>query len=345
LLKVPFVDLSPKCADSFGMILYHNGSIVALTMIAEVKFVLKAMKKGFRLLRHKDPLILSSSTAFFATFSLSPIIIILVGIVGLYFKSDRFNTQLFRTIGATVGTETAHDLQTIVNNFMAIESNWWITIAGSIFFLFVATTLLGVIKLAIQKIWHIKPKSKLHLKYYSRERLTQIGFILFTGVLFFLALFIDASVGVSLDYLQSVWPSAAITLIRWLNVIFTVIVFSVWFTVLFKTLPEANISWDISFSGGLMTGVLFSLGRFALGKLLVHARVATIFGASTSFALLLLFIFYSSFILYYGVAFTHEYGDMENNPIYASKYAVEYEERTIENKNAAASVEHSVKTK
>jgi membrane protein len=303
-------------------------------MMDEIRYVLKAMRRAFLLLKDQDPLMLSSSTAFFATFSLSPIIIIIVSIFGFYFKSDKFNTQLFRTIGGTVGTETARDIQVIVNNFMAIESTWWITIAGSLFFLFVATTLLGVIKRAIQKIWHIKPKAKLRLKYYSRERLTQVGLIFFTGVLFFFALFLDAALGVAVDYLQSVWPEAAITVIRWLNVGFTAIVFIIWFTVLFKILPEASVTWDIAFSGGLLTGILFSVGRFALAKLLVHARIATIFGVSASFALLLLFIFYSSFILYYGVAFTYEYGQMADCPISASKYAVEYEERIIENKSA-----------
>jgi membrane protein len=78
---------------------------------------------------------------------------------------------------------------------------------------------------------------------------------------------------------------------------------------------------------------LFTAGKFLLGKILVHARIATIFGASASFAVLLLFIFYCSFILYYGAAFTHEYGEIADRHICAGKYADEYEERIIGSEN------------
>lgn len=302
-------------------------------MLNGLKNILKALKEAFFLLKRKDPLVLSSSTAFFATFSLSPILIIMVSIFGLYSGSDRINHQLFRLIGSTVGSETAREIESIVNNFMAIESNWLITIAGFGFFVFVATTLLGIIKNAIQKIWHIRPKSTLRFKYHSKERGTQFGFILFTGVLFLLSLFIDTSLGISLDYLQVTWAEAAIGLVRFLNLLFSLIMITIWFTVLFKILPEANIKWDTAFSGGLLTGILFSVGKFVLGKFLVHSRFETIFGASASFALLLLFIFYSSFILYYGAAFTYEYGEMVDDHICAGKYSDEYEERVIETSN------------
>jgi membrane protein len=302
-------------------------------MVQELKIVGNALKKGLKLLQKKEPLILSSSTAFFATFSLSPIIIILVHIFSLYFKSERINHQLFRTIGSTFGREAAREIESIVKNFMIIQSNWWITLAGSIFFLFVATTLLGIVKQAIQKIWHLRSKPRLHLKYHSRERGTQFIFIVFTGALVLFSVFIDTRLGISLDFLQVSWPWAAIIFIRFLNVLFGLIMVSLWFTVLFKIIPEAAITWDTALAGGLLTGVLFTIGKFVLGKILVHARIASIFGASASFAVLLLFIFYCSFILYYGAAFTHEYGEIADNHICAGKYADEYEERIVGSEN------------
>lgn len=300
-------------------------------MLESIKLVLRALRKAFKLLRRKEPLVLSSSTAFFATFSLSPIIIILVSLFGVFAPSARLNHQLFSKIGAMLGHETAREIENIVYNFLAIESNPRITIGGSLFFVFVGTTLLGVIKHAIQKIWHIRPKSTLKLKYYWRERGSHLGFILFTGVLFLFSLVIDTSLGISLDYLRVTWPQAAIALVQILNLLFSLIIITTWFTVLFKVLPEANIKWDTALNGGLLTGLLFSIGKFALGKILVHAKFASIFGASASFALLLLFIFYSSFILYYGAAFTHQYSEILDEHICAGKYADEYEERIIEN--------------
>jgi membrane protein len=132
---------------------------------------------------------------------------------------------------------------------------------------------------------------------------------------------------VSLDYLQSVWPEVAISIIQTLSSLFGVVMVIIWFTFLFKMLPEATIKWDTAFNGGILTGILFSVGKLLLRKILVHAKIATIFGASASIALLLLFIFYSSFILYYGAAFTHEYGDRIHERICGGKYVDEYEEK------------------
>jgi membrane protein len=298
-------------------------------MVKELTTIFIALRDAFFLLKRKDPLLLASSTAFFATFSLSPILIILVSIFGLYAGSDRINHQLFRMIGSTLGDETTREIESIVNNFMALESNWLITIAGSLFFIFVATTLIGIVKIAIQKIWYIRPKAELRLTHHSRERGTHFGFIIFTGLLLLLSLFIDTRLGMSLDYLQVTWPAAAIMLVRFFKILFTLIMITTWFTALFKILPEANIKWDTAFIGGLLTALLFMAGKFLLGKLLVYSRFETVFGASASFAMLLLFIFYSAFILYFGAAFTYEYGQRIDDQICAGKYTDEYEERVV----------------
>jgi membrane protein len=166
-------------------------------------------------------------------------------------------------------------------------------------------------------------------KHISKERGTQIGILLFTGLIFLISLLIDTALAMSIDFFQSNLPSFAVVMIRMLNTLFSVIMVTVWFMVLFKFLPEATLSWETAFNGGLVTGILFSCGKLVLGKILIHSRFETIFGASASFALLLLFIFYSSFILYYGAAFTREFAELNNKHICAGKYSDEYEERII----------------
>ena len=292
------------------------------------------MRKGFLILRSNDPLILASSTAFFATFALSPIVVILVNLFNLYPSSVRFNNQLFKTIGATVGKETAHDIEVIVKNFQALEANLWITIGGMLFLIFVATTLLVVIKYGINKLWHLRPRPVVRLRYHSRERGLGIGLLIITALLFLITFVVDSMMAVSMDYLIVTWPKIVIDVIRVFHGAFSLIVITFWFTLLLKWLPDARLSWDVAMSGGLLTGVLFSIGKLFLAKLLIHSRVASIFGASASIALLLLFIFYVSFMLYYGAAFTYAYAETMNDPICPGKYAAEYEEKII-SKDAA----------
>jgi membrane protein len=288
------------------------------------------LKKAYRLLGKNDPLILSAATAFFTAFAISPIIIILVNILTLYFNKESIRPQLFDKIASTFGSETAKEIQSIVDNLRLIESNTWVTVAGSIFFLFVATTLIGVIRHALHKIWNIRKKSEKKIRYNIKERAVEMGMILFIGILFLIALMLDTSVAIFRDYLHEIIPSVGVTVIRIINIIFSIAVVTIWFTMVFKILPEARVQWKVAFAGGLLTGILFSFGKFVLGKLLIHARVATIFGASASIALLLLFIFYSSMILYFGTAFTHEYGKATGNPILPGRFADHFKDELAE---------------
>lgn len=289
-----------------------------------------AFKRALALLRRNDPLILCSSTAFFATFSLSPILILLVHLFSLYFTSDKIGYQMFQAIASTFGPETARDIEKIVTNFMELRSGWLITLVSSVFFVFVATTLLTVVKKAIHKLWHIRSKPEWHLRYFGWERGTAMLLILYSGILLLLSILVDTGLAVSRDYLATVWPGAAIFGIEVLNVIFSIVVIMVWFTLIFKILPEAHVAWDVAFVGGFLTSLLYSLGQFVLGKVLVHARLESIFGATTSLALILLFIFYCSFILYFGAAFTYEYAQRIDQPIQTNRHSRKYEEKLLE---------------
>lgn len=291
-----------------------------------IKCMAAAFRRALGLLERNDPLILCSSTAFFATFSLSPIILLLVTLFSVYFNSENIGYQMFQVVGSTFGEETARDIEKIVANFNALDSTWLITIGSFIFFLFVGTTLLTVVKKAIHKLWHIRSKPEWHLRYFGWERGTAVVIILITGALILLSILVDTGLAVSLDYLETIWPGAAIIAIRIMNVVFSIAVVTIWFAMLFKLLPEAKLNWEVAFVGGFLTGILFYLGQFLIGKLLVHARLASIFGATTSLAVVLLFIFYCSFILYFGAAFTYEYAQKTDQRIRTNKHSRHYHE-------------------
>ena len=295
-----------------------------------LKCILSAFKRALGLLKRNDPLILCSSTAFFATFSLSPIIILLVHLFSLYFTSDKIGHQMFQAIASTFGAETAKDIEKIVGNFMGLDSGWLITIGSSIFFLFVATTLLTIVKKAIHKLWRIRSKPQWHLRYFGWERGTAILLIFYSGILMLISILVDTGLAVSRDYLEVIWPGAALLAVQVLNVVFSIVVITIWFTLIFKILPEAHLKWEIAFVGGFLTSILYNIGQLILGKILVHARLASIFGATTSLALILLFIFYCSFILYFGAAFTYEYAAKVDRPIRTNRHSRMYEEKFLE---------------
>lgn len=258
---------------------------------------------------------LSAATAFFTTFAISPIIIILMNALSLYFEKENIRPQLFDKIASAFGQQTADDIQSIVDNLRSLESNIWITLLSSVFFIFIATTLLSVVRNAIHKIWNVNQSPERKLRHRIKGRLIGVVMILLMGILFVIALMMDTAIAVFRNYLDELLPGVHVGILRILNIIFSIVVVTVWFTLVFKMLSAAKVRWKVAFAGGLLTGILFSLGKFILGKILIHGKIATIFGASTSIALLLLFIFYSSLILYFGTAFTYEYGKASGKPI------------------------------
>jgi membrane protein len=298
----------------------------------ELKKAPGIFKDAFLQLNRNEPLILASATAFFTLFSLAPILIILINILSILFRNNKITEALFQSIQKVFGAETSEQIRSIVENVKSFGGEWYITVGGFIFLLFVATNLLNIIKKAINRLWRIRRSSSERIKYNVRERLIGILMILSIGFLFIIALLLDTSVAFLQEYLQELIPSVDTILIRTVNVVFSILVVTAWFTILYKILPDAIVHWKVALVGGLLTAVLFTIGKWILRQLLDYSNMVTIFGAFASVFFTLLFIFYSSLILYYGASFTYRYANETNRPIKPRKYSDNYEMKIVSSK-------------
>jgi membrane protein len=298
-------------------------------MALQLKKVSGIFKDAFVQLRRTEPLILASATSFFTLFSLAPIMIILVNILSIIFANDKIAQELFEPLQKVFGAETSEEIQTIVENVKSVAGNWYITVGGFIFLLFVATNLLNIIKKAINQLWRIRKAASKKIKYTLRERLIGIVLILSIGFIFIISLLLDTSVAFLQGYLHQLVPGVDGILIRTVNIIFSVVVVTAWFTILYKILPDAIVHWKVAIVGGLHTAVLFTIGKWILGHLLDYSNMVTIFGTFASVLFILLFIFYSSLILYYGAAFTYGYANATDRHIRPRKNSVNYEMKVV----------------
>jgi len=286
-------------------------------------------KDAFIHLKGNDPLILASATAFFTLFSLTPILVILVNILSILFRNSKITESLFEPIETVFGAETSEEISSIVENVKSFGGEWYITVAGFIFLFLVATNLLNIIKKAINQLWHIRPSRSKKIKYDLRERLIGVLLILLIGFVFIISLLLDTSVAFLEGYLEELIPGVDTIFIQGVNIIFSIIVVTAWFTVLYKILPDAIVHWKVALVGGLLTAVLFTIGKWILGHLLDYSNMVSIFGAFASVFFILLFIFYSSLILYYGAAFTYSYASETDRPIKPRKHSDNYEVKII----------------
>jgi membrane protein len=182
-----------------------------------------------------------------------------------------------------------------------------VIVIGCLFLFFVATTLFNVIKNSLNQLWDIGVKERPGLLFLLSIRLRSFAVILFAGLLFCADLLLESFRVVAGNYMDTAWPAESGFFKSFVGEITSVIIVAAWFILLFRFLADGRPTWKASIVGGLVTGILFSAGRMLLRSLLVDSNIGSLYGPSGSFVLILLFVFYSSFILYFGSCFIAVY--------------------------------------
>lgn len=281
--------------------------------------------KAVRLLIKNDPLRLAGATAFFTTFALPPILLILILLLGLLFNKQNISQELFDRLGDIVGNDSVQQIIDTLRAFRGMAINWPITIMGFIFLVFVATTLFKVIHNSFNQLWMIRRTGSKTVKKALGTRLKSFLVIVFTGVLFIASLFADSLQIFFGKYLEELMPSFGAFLNSAFSTIISIVTVWAWFTVLFRFLSDGRPTWKVAITGALVTSVLYSLGKYLLRWLLPNSNIGVLYGTSASIVLLLLFVFYSSLILYYGAAFTKVWSIHIGQPIQPVENAMTYE--------------------
>jgi membrane protein len=294
----------------------------------------RVIRKAFFGLRSNDPLRLAGATAFFATFALPPILIILTQTLGFLFEPKDVNTRLAEHLRAFFGKESVAMIMQTLSGFRDLAVNWYIAIGGFVFLMFVATTVFKIIRETINQLWLIRAAPGRNVPQKLLPRLKSILIIMMTGILFIVGLLAEAMQAVLNPYIRELWSHAGSAVVIGLNQVLSLMIVTIWFSILFRLLPEGKPHWRVAFTGGFFTGVLFTMGMLILGTLLGLSNIQNIYGAAGSFVLVLLFVFYVSFIFYYGAMFTYYWAEETNRPIVPARFGVNIDRRADENKKA-----------
>lgn len=277
------------------------------------------MRDAYREFRANDPLRMAAATAFFASFALPPIMIILIEILGLFGNPRTIRHGLLDQLGNALDRNIALQVRQILRNIHYLPINPVTRIGGFVFLLFVATTLFEVIRNSMNQLWRIRLKQRPGLGFSLLYRARSIGIIMTAGLLFSLVFLVDTTA----------WLLPALAN-KVLYHLVTVVSGMVWFTLILRYQSYGRPDWRTALWGGVFTGLLFTLGELLLHLILSYNNMQTIYGASASLVLLLLFIFYSSFIFYFGTCFTGVLAVRTHRPIrlvhHATRYALKSED-------------------
>ncbi len=291
----------------------------------KIKYLGIALFNAFKLLIKNDPLRLAGATAFFTTFALPPILLLLIQLLSLIFNSQNISDQLFLQLSKVVGEKSVDEVVAILRGFRGLASNPTLAIAGIFFLTFVATTLFKVIQSSLNQVWRIQKSGDKRFRMAMVSRLKSALIIIFMGLLFVGSLAAESLKLFFGNYLDNMFPVAGFYLNGTLSSLISVLIVWIWFTVLFRYLPDGKPNWRVALSGALVTSLLYNIGVVVLKFLLLNSNIGAVYGTSASIVLLLLFLFYSSLIFYYGAAFTKIWGEHLKQPILPVKYAELYE--------------------
>jgi len=293
------------------------------------KLFFKHLKIAFKLFKKNDPLRLAGATAFFANFALPPILLILIRLFGFFVDRKTFATQLFERLSSILDDSSITQIRQILRNIRGVDYNWWATILSFVFFVFVATTLFGVIKNSLDQIWNIGLNEKMGILFNLKLRGRSMIIILLAGILFFVGLLTDSIQALIGTYLNPAAPTFGKIFLLILNEILFIAIVTIWFAVLFRFLTNGRPSWKAAIIGGLLTGTLFTVGKYILRIMLPLSNIGNVYGASGSIVLIMLFVFYSSLIFYFGACFVKVLSDTGRKQIRPIKGAFLYELKEI----------------
>lgn len=288
---------------------------------------------------------LSASLAYYTIFSLTPLIIIVLSSATLFF-GDKMKTRdkFFVEVTELVGDKAALQIKGFVENANKTGQSTLGLIIGIATLVVGATAIFIEIQDSINLIWKVKAVPKKGWLKMITNRLLSFSLVVSMGFLLLVSLVINSVVVglgeklvslLSESKIEDVIPVANDTmalLIYILNNVITIAAVTAVFTIIFKVLPDVNIKWKSAIIGALFTALLFGLGKYIIGIYIEKGNPGSAFGAASSIIVILLWIYYTSIILYFGAEFTQAYSEKYDGGISPSKYAVHTKITIVEKK-------------
>ncbi len=281
----------------------------------------KLLSKTYAAWIAKDPFQLSAAVSYYALFSFPALLIIVIQTVGVFYEKDSVRSKIMNEISAVLGKDAALATQSMIQNVVDQDQNIIAITIGIATLLYGATGMFIALQKSLNSFWNVKPKPKNEWLKMLRDRVFSLGLILVIGFLLLTSLILTAILTALSDYIHTYLPDFMIGVFQVINFIISLGLITILFALMFKYLPDVNIQWRTVWLGAIVTALLFTLGKSALGIYFGKTNPGSAFGAAGSVILILLWVSYSSLILFFGAAFTQEYAKHYGDGIAPASYA------------------------
>ncbi|MFC4740984.1 YihY/virulence factor BrkB family protein [Flavobacterium ponti] len=286
--------------------------------IVELLEVIKNAFNGF--LEHKV-LKMSGALAYTTMFSLGPLLLVILFLSDIFLGREAIEGTIYHQIKNFVGPASANQIQNIIENLALSNEGTFAGIVGVITLLIGATSVFAEIQDSINTIWGIKPKKQSGFWLFIKARLLSFGVIGSFGFILLVSLGVSTIMDTLSNRLFSQFSDSAFYIVYIANNLITFTIISLLFGAIFTILPDAEIKWRQVRLASFTTAILFMIGKFLISFYIANSNLQDVYGTAGSFVILMVWVYYSSVILYFGAEFAKSYAIKFSNPIKPSKFA------------------------
>ncbi|MCW3126444.1 MAG: ribonuclease [Bacteroidetes bacterium] len=274
-----------------------------------ISAALTVIKNSVTLFRSHDTASLGSGLSYYTVFSIAPMMIIIISIAGSIFGPEAVTGELKGQMQSLLGSSTADQLQSMVKAAYKPGKNWIATTVSIALLLTGAIGVFDQLRSSLNIIWDVKPVAKKPFWTYLMNRLFSFGMIASIAFLLIVSLALNAAVAALSGYLNGLLPAISKVLIGFAEVVVSFGLTTLLFTLIYKFMSDVKMKWKNVFFGALFTSVLFAAGKYLIGIYIGNSNIANTYGAASSVIVVLLWVFYSSQIVFFGAEFTRALAD------------------------------------
>ncbi|MFN8298084.1 MAG: YihY/virulence factor BrkB family protein [Chitinophagales bacterium] len=263
-----------------------------------------SIKNSFQLYKRHDTATLGAALSYYTVFSLAPLLLIVVSVSGALLGPEAVQGEVKRQLQSIIGSHSADLVQDILKAAYKPGSNLLFTIIAIVLLIVGATSVFGQLRTSLNTIWDVKPRARKPIATFFLSRLFSVAMIISLAFLLLISLMLHAGLAAFTNFLERRYDHGPVILLQILDFLLSGMLTVILFTLIYRFMSDVRLKWRSVIWGAVFTTVLFMLGKYIIGIYLTKSNLGDTYGAAGSIVLLLVWVFYSSQILFFGAEFT-----------------------------------------
>ena len=290
-------------------------------MMKRIKFYWEVLKETFTEWNDSDASKDSASLAYYAIFSIPGLLIIIIWGLSFFFGEEAIRGEVSRQIQSFMRHDAAKSIEDMIAGALIDKENFFMKTIGVLTLIFGATTIFFQLQKSLNELWDVQAAPKQAFVKLLLDRANSLGMILIIAFLLLISMVLSSIIGWLNGYITYYFGLETFELVRIINMILSFSVIVILFALMFKVLPDVEISWKSVWAGALLTALLFTLGKFLLSLYFENFKPTSAFGAAGTIILIMMWVNYTCMLVFFGAEFTKVYTYKKGFKIEPSKHA------------------------